>query len=319
MNHIDKFKIIRKYPSGEDFNKCLKDAANGDADAMLYLAHYYYDKNEWVQKDMDKSVMWAEKAFSMQNDEAAYFLGNLYLFEGKERIALKWLKKGSLKGSSECSHLLSKIYEHGGEDFRPNGRRRFMYLHRAIAQVGTYIAYRSSWMSELSYFYKNGIGCEPNPLLAYYWFSFRDADFHYRYMIDRFNGNTTLQKSFDSWKSEKCYDSLTLLNKAVEDGSIEAKAILGKICCFMPRLQHLYIRCRINQDPVAEIELKLLPTTYPRGLNHISNHTTKRAIRLAGKRLLEEASQTDESATVTLKRMEDHDDTLYYMISPFQV
>lgn len=319
MKHIYDIRVSRKYPSEEDFYKCLEEAGGGDAEAMLYLARYYYDNNEVVRGDINESIRWAEKAFAMQNAEAAYFLGNLYHLDGKEGLALNWFKKGSSNGSSQCSYILSKMCECGGEDFSPNNRRRFMYLHRAIAQLGTYITSRRSWMAELSYCYKNGIGCEPNPLLAYYWFSFRDDDFHNWYMTDRFRGNPTLQKSFDSWKAEKCYDSLTLLNKAVEEGSMEAKAILGKICCFMPRLQHLYIRCHINREPEAEIELKLLPTTYPRGLNHISNHTTKRAIRFAGRRLLEKASHTDESAAVTLKRMENHDGTLYYMISPFQV
>ena len=84
-------------------------AAEVDYPEALHNLGVLYCEGRGVERDMDKAVeMWyraAEKGY----EPSQLSLGIMYLSEGNEEEALKWLMKASEKGNDEAKSMLAGI------------------------------------------------------------------------------------------------------------------------------------------------------------------------------------------------------------------
>ncbi|MDE5827405.1 MAG: hypothetical protein K2H57_07535 [Duncaniella sp.] len=298
----------------EQIQEYLKDAENGNPYAMGELAEIYRKKN-----DIGQFLYWAGKAAEMGIEQAHVWLAKYYLWQPKtEESAFKVMYHfscASLLGDGKASFALALLYRNGYYDGIKMESAYYLYLHKAIIQgvKDSLEVYKYSRL--LSECYAKGIGCTPSPCLAAFWLvKFRRGAYLEGCLEHRVKNDPLCHKAFLLWMADHSYMSLNYLEQAVGKGSVIAMSIIGKLCCCLPVVIHLYET--YFTDNLARLD----DGDCLMGLTKVSvSESILAPIRERGLRLLEKAAASgDESAAVTLQRIADGDLTLPYMISPFQ-
>ena len=94
------------------FEKILREAEQGDADAQYQIAESY-SEGETIQKNNTEAVKWYRKAAEQGHILSQYKLGVCYRYgtgcETDIEEAKKWLKKASMQGNKNASNYLNSI------------------------------------------------------------------------------------------------------------------------------------------------------------------------------------------------------------------
>lgn len=102
----------------ETIKKLMSAAEKGDVDSQNTLGSYYY-KGKYVQKDIDKSILWYTKAAEQGYALAQFNLGALYLEGGTNEtpidlhMAIEWLTKAADQNLAEAQWALAACYYDG--------------------------------------------------------------------------------------------------------------------------------------------------------------------------------------------------------------
>lgn len=190
------FDLCEKYDDA--FNKALKDAENGDVDAMAEVA-YSYLYGKCVDQDHDKAFSWVNKAIEQGSSRGICVLADMYFnglgvdedIEKAEELykkaadlgdgggyyglhsiyeeglgsddyegkSIELLKKAAELGNSDAQCILGECYA-SGDGVEKDPKKAVDLLEKSVAQ-GNFLAKR-----ELAIMYKSGDVVEKNLELA---------------------------------------------------------------------------------------------------------------------------------------------------------
>lgn len=148
-----------------EFERNLRLAEKGDADAQYNLGVFYYN-GEGVHRNYEEAVKWWGKAAEQRHVEAEYYLG-VCSYNGwgvyKSFVgAVKWWRKAAMQGSVNAQYNLGSCYEKGEGVTQNHDEAEKWY--RKAAEQGDVDAQR-----HLGYIYYWGEGVTKNYSEAVKW------------------------------------------------------------------------------------------------------------------------------------------------------
>jgi TPR repeat protein len=159
---------LTAYPQDEDYEKILKKAEQGDAEAQTNLGTLYQNgKREGFGPDPTNAEKWYLKAAEQGNVNAQYSLGRLYSapigYYDNPTKAVEWLRKAAIKGHVLAQYYLAYFYFNGlGTDKNLEESAKW---YRSAAMQG-----HTSSEYYLGYFYSQGIGVNKSFADAIRWY-----------------------------------------------------------------------------------------------------------------------------------------------------
>ncbi|MGN5454984.1 MAG: tetratricopeptide repeat protein [Candidatus Kurthia intestinigallinarum] len=113
--------------------KLLKQAAKGDIDAQITVAHYYFTGQYGFEEDEQKAYEWYSKAAKQGSGDAMSKIGELYQYGfGVEKDNAKanlWFLKGADQGSAEAQFQYANALKQQGDY-----RQAYQYYYLAAEQ-----------------------------------------------------------------------------------------------------------------------------------------------------------------------------------------
>ncbi|WP_069998110.1 tetratricopeptide repeat protein [Cellulosilyticum sp. I15G10I2] len=141
-----------------------KTAELGDLEAIMHIAHTYYNGENTAQNH-EEAVKWYKKAAALNHVDAMNYLGNMYYMgQGEARSyteALKWYKKAAaLESATAMNYIGNMYYEGKGVAIDLN---EAMNWYQRAARLGNYTA-----MFNIGYMYYEGHRSEHEQTEAWY-------------------------------------------------------------------------------------------------------------------------------------------------------
>lgn len=141
MNLTGTGTEISLQKAGEYFEKA---AELDNSDAMFGLGKLYLNP-AYEGYDVAKAVNFLLKAAKSGHSQAQYHLGKLFLtgevVTGNTEYALRWLEESVAQENPYAQYLLGKTLLYGNEDISPDSRRGVELLEQSIRQQNSMAAY----------------------------------------------------------------------------------------------------------------------------------------------------------------------------------
>lgn len=116
-----------------DLDKLRAQAEQGDAWAQLNLGAAY-DNAMGIPRDVDKAILWYEKAAEQGLAEAQFNLAHILVDEDISAArAARWMAKAAEQGMPDAEYLMGVIYAEG-IGVAPDEAESRRWLQKAIAQ-----------------------------------------------------------------------------------------------------------------------------------------------------------------------------------------
>ena len=148
-----------------DTYKVLEDARAGDMQAQFDLGYSYYNGQNGLPVDYEKSRMWYEQASKLGHANAMFNLGwRLWLGEGGEvdrKRAIELWRRSADKGYLESLNALGRAYQ--DDEFRDYDKA--LQCLRESADKGLIWS-----MNDLGNIYQEGVVVEQDSRIAYGWY-----------------------------------------------------------------------------------------------------------------------------------------------------
>lgn len=97
-----------------DHSRLIEDATAGDAEAQYTLAHLYLKGRGGMARDVERAIVWLERAAVSEHQDAALDLALIYLEDtavGGNRVkALDWLTRAADLGQPDAQYFLGLAY-----------------------------------------------------------------------------------------------------------------------------------------------------------------------------------------------------------------
>jgi TPR repeat protein len=122
-----------------EFERCLKLANEGDAQAQAYVG-YCYGNGDGVKQDDEEAFKWFQKAADQGNANAQNSLGLCYQYgwgvEQTDDQAFEWFKKAADQGNADAQNKLGWCYQNG-RGVKQNYDQAFEWFQKAAEQERT--------------------------------------------------------------------------------------------------------------------------------------------------------------------------------------
>ena len=146
-----------------------KSAQQGHKAAQYNLAFsylHYKDTNIYSMKEKDfkKPLYWATKAANQGDQHAMLLLKDLYILQGKPKLAIDWLKKSAKLGLPQAQNNLAMFYAVG--NIVPKSYEEAIYWYEKEAKQGWVDEY-----NELAEKFYRGIILKQDYLKAMQWYT----------------------------------------------------------------------------------------------------------------------------------------------------
>lgn len=227
----------------------------------------------------------------------------------EEETFVRCARSASDSGDAWATYCLALQYL-DGDGVRADEEQYRRLLHKAYCQ--NYLGcYCGEFISEIRYrlwkCYEEGMGAPASSILAAYWKPERDS--WWRINTDIFLRDKLCLDIVKGWCEGdiSSWKSIPLrLKKAEREGSIMAKAILGKLNYCAPAMFQPF-------TPIARMSWR-----YNNWLD-MEDEAARQSLQKRGLLRLEEAADRgDVSARYTLSRIRENDDSVFCMSSPFE-
>ena len=218
---LKKNNSITSTPQEEtEFERLLKAAERGDADAQLFLAivynnGYFYEKV--IKRDVKKAIEWLTKSAEQGLATAQYYLGVMYEHSyditRDLKMAVEWYIKASENGYSEANRALGDSY-YDNKDYKEAFERYMITAENGYIDA----QYR------LGVMYKNGYYVKKDDKKAFEW-----------YTIATQNGHATAQNNLaymyehGHYVKQNYKKAVELYTQAAEQGDKYAQYNLGRM------------------------------------------------------------------------------------------
>lgn len=156
-------------------------AADGDVDAISYLADIYYFGSEEISVNYEESLFWNEKLAengdvnAMHNIATLYYYDQVVVADGYKRC-VDWCTRiiEIEPNNAEAMHMMGNCYYWGMYGIEEDPEVAFMWWHKAASYGYLDSVYNVAWC------YENGYGVQPNYDKAQEWYQILiDADYEF--------------------------------------------------------------------------------------------------------------------------------------------